>query len=84
MIRRVHDEQHYLLAFNRQWIGYDNGYWVTCRVRLVEATEERPHGFDYSFSLHDANDERILGYDNAHAIDVATGPARRSKRPVRL
>ena len=53
------DERHYLLAFNRQWIGYDNGYWVTCRVRLVEATEERPHGFDYSFSLHDAND---VGY----------------------
>ena len=38
--------------------------------------------FEYSFSLHDANDDRILGYDNAHRVDVATGPARRSKRPV--
>lgn len=75
------DEREYFLGLNRQWIGYDNGYWVTFRVQAVDASPERPHGFQYSFSLHDANDERVLGYNNAHAVDAATGPARRSKRP---
>jgi hypothetical protein len=78
------DEREHFLSFNRQWIGYDNGYWVTCRVTAVEVTDERPHGYQYSFSLHDNNDDRVLGYNNAHAIDVATGPARKSRRPVAL
>jgi hypothetical protein len=76
------DERDYFLSLHRQWIGYDNGYWVTCRVTEVPVSKERPHGFQYAFSLHDSNDDRILGYNNAHAVDVASGPARRSKRPV--
>jgi len=71
----------YFLNLNRQWIGYENGYWATFRVTAVEVSEERPHGFQYSLSLHDENDDRVLGYNNAHAVDVATGPARKSKRP---
>jgi hypothetical protein len=78
------DEREYFLSLNRQWIGYDNGYWVTCRVTAVQPTEQRPHGFQYSFSLHDGNDDRILGFNNAHTVDVATGPARRSRRPIAL
>jgi Family of unknown function (DUF6516) len=70
----------YFLSLDRQWIGYEKGYWVTFRVRRVEASEERPHGFQYSLSLHDANDDRVLGYNNAHAVDVGTGPATRSRR----
>jgi hypothetical protein len=76
------DEREYFLGLNRQWIGYDNGYWVTFRVVAVEPSDARPHGFQYSFSLHDAKDERILGYNNAHPVDAATGPARRSRRPA--
>jgi hypothetical protein len=74
------DEREYFLGLNRQWIGYE--YWVKFRVTAVEASAERPHGLQYSFSLHDANDERILGYNNARPVDAATGPARRSKRPT--
>jgi hypothetical protein len=75
------DERQYFLSLDRQWIGYEKGYWVTFRVREIEASEERPHGFQYSLSLHDPNDDRILGYNNAHGVDVGTGPARRSRRP---
>src|SRR5262245_6999506 len=72
----------YFLSLNRQWIGYEKGFWVTFRVRVVEVSPERPHGFEYSLSLHDASDDRVLGFNNAHAVDVASGPARKSKRPV--
>jgi len=74
-------EREHFLSLDRQWIGYEKGYWVTFRVREVEVSEHRPHGFQYSLSLHGPNDDRILGYNNAHAVDVGTGPARKSRRP---
>jgi hypothetical protein len=72
----------YLLDLDRQWIGYEKGYWATFRVSVVAPDEGRPHGLQYSLSLHGPNDDRLLGYNNAHPIDVATGPARKSKRPM--
>jgi hypothetical protein len=69
------------LSLDRQWIGYDKGYWATFRVREVDVSDERPHGLEYSLSFHDANDDRVLGYNNAHGVDVGTGPARKSRRP---
>ena len=47
----------------------------------MEVSEERPHGFQYSLSLHDTKDDRVLGYNNAHSVDVGSGPAMRSRRP---
>jgi len=49
-------------------------YWMKFRVRRVSSTPERPHGIDYSFTLHGKDNERLIGYDNAH-------PVRHSKRP---
>lgn len=46
----------------------DNGYWTKFEVRNVKATSQIPHGIKYSLTLHDNNNRRILGYDNAHAI----------------
>ncbi|MDO9528734.1 MAG: hypothetical protein Q7J27_06190, partial [Syntrophales bacterium] len=43
-----------------------NGYWTQFKARLVEANEHIPHGIRYNLSLHDGNDLRIVGYDNAH------------------
>lgn len=71
----------YLLDLHLSKIGYDNGYWVTIRVSKVEPDAGRPHGLQYSLTLHDQNDDRVLGFDNSHPIDVATGPARKSRRP---
>jgi Family of unknown function (DUF6516) len=71
----------YFLDLHLYKIGYENGYWVTIRVTKVEPDEGRPHGLQYALSLHDENDDRVLGYDNAHPVDVATGPAQKSKRP---
>src|SRR5882724_10941163 len=74
----------YLLDLNRSRIGYENGYWVAIRAVRVEADELRPHGLQYSLTLHNQDGDRILGYDNSHRVDTATGPARRSKRPTAL
>ena len=74
-------EWDYFLSLDRQWIGYEKGYWATFRVRRVDVSEERPHGFQYSLSLHNADDDRVLGYDNAHGVQVGSGPAKRSRRP---
>lgn len=44
------------------------GHWVKFRVRRVPATSERPHGLDYSLTLHTAGGERLVGFDNAHPV----------------
>lgn len=49
-------------------------YWVKFIVRRVPVSKERPHGLDYSFTLHDAEGARLVDFDNAH-------PVRRSKKP---
>ena len=46
----------------------DNGFWTKFEVRRVEANEHIPHGIKYSLTLHNRNNVRVLGYDNAHAI----------------
>ena len=43
-------------------------YWVKFEAKRVEATEKIPHGIKYSLTLHDYNNTRIIGFDNAHAV----------------
>jgi hypothetical protein len=42
-------------------------YWVKIEARTVPKDAFRPHGIKYSLTLHDRNNRRILGFDNAHA-----------------
>jgi hypothetical protein len=44
----------------------ENGYWVKFDVHQVNATSQIPHGIYYSLTLHDRNNTRIIGFDNAH------------------
>ena len=46
----------------------DNGYWVKFEVKMVDPSDKIPHGIKYSLTLHDRNNRRILGYDNAHEV----------------
>lgn len=50
------------------------GHWVKFEVRRVAVTPERPHGLHYSLTLHGKDNERLVGFDNAH-------PVRSSRRP---
>lgn len=49
-------------------------YWVRFLVRRVDPSPERPHGLNYSLTLHGPDGRRLVGFDNAHAI-------RESRRP---
>lgn len=62
-------------------IDPDARYWVRFVVRRVTASEARPHGLDYSLTLHGPDGERLVGFDNAHPIRVGSGPGGKARRP---
>lgn len=47
---------------------HEDKFWFKFEARKVEKNEHRPHGIKYSITLHDRNNTRILGFDNAHNI----------------
>jgi Family of unknown function (DUF6516) len=53
-------------------------HWVKFVGKRVEPSSERPHGLSYSLTLHAADGERLVGFDNAHAIHSGSGPSRRA------
>jgi hypothetical protein len=50
----------------RHWVRF-----VACRVPVSAA---RPHGIEYSLTLHGPEGERLVGFDNAHAVKGQAGP----------
>ena len=70
----------FLLAFDGQQHWYEGGYYTKFEIRRVLVTSERPHGLRYSFTLHDPQGRRLLGYDNAHR--VATRGSRFKGKPT--
>lgn len=53
------------------------GHWVKFEVKHVEPSPERPHGLRYSLTLHGADGERLVGFDNAHPVATGSGPGAR-------
>ena len=70
-----------LLDLDGQILVIDDkgGYWVKFEVKTVVATKERPHGLDYSMTLHGNYNERLVGFDNAHPVRKSAGPGGRGK-----
>ena len=76
------DAEHtleFLLAFNGRVHRYANGYWLKFEIARVAPSEARPHGLDYSFTLHGPDNRRLIGFDNARIVP-AKG-SRFKKRP---
>ena len=46
----------------------EGGHWVKFVVTRVSPTAEKPHGLDYSLTLHGRSGERLVGFDNAHPV----------------
>jgi hypothetical protein len=42
------------------------GHWVRFVVTQVPVSASKPHGLDYSLTLHGPGGERLVGFDNAH------------------
>lgn len=60
-----------LLDLNGIVIEQRGGYWTKFEVRRTESTtEEVPHGIRYSLTLHDRCGQRVMGFDNAHAVNA--------------
>ncbi|MBV8593135.1 MAG: hypothetical protein JOZ27_02415 [Caulobacteraceae bacterium] len=59
-----------LLDLNGQLLVVDpgGGHWVRFVVNRVPVSTEKPHGLDYSFTLHGPDGERLVGFDNAHPV----------------
>ncbi len=47
---------------------YRNGFWIKIEAHRVNPSGHIPHGIRYSLTLHDRNNTRIAGYDNAHGV----------------
>ncbi|MDE0152500.1 MAG: DUF6516 family protein [Gammaproteobacteria bacterium] len=61
-------------------VDREGQHWVKFRVRRVPPTQDRPHGIDYSLTLHGAKGERLVGFDNAHPVRSISGPSGRRQK----
>jgi hypothetical protein len=46
----------------------EGGHWVRFVVTQVPVSAEKPHGLDYSLTLHGPDGQRLVGFDNAHPV----------------
>ena len=60
-------------------IDPETRHWVRFVVRRVTVTEVKPHGLDYSLTLHGPDGERLVGFDNAHPVRGQSGPGRKTR-----
>lgn len=59
-----------LLDLDGQVLVIDEaGYWVKFVVTEVPVTAEKPHGLDYTLTLHSPDGARLVGFDNAHSVE---------------
>jgi hypothetical protein len=70
----------FLLAFDGRIHHLEEGYWIKFEIRRIAATEERPHGLSYSFTLHAPDGTRLVGFDNAHNVPAAGSRFRRQSK----
>jgi hypothetical protein len=68
-----------LLLLDGETFVVEGAFWVKFVVQQVPTSSERPYGLDYSLTLHDGNNQRLLGFDNAHPISEGTGPGARTR-----
>jgi len=57
-------------------------YWVRFSVSRVVSTPDRPHGLNYSLTLHGPGGNRLVGFDNAHPVRESRGPGGKIRGPV--
>lgn len=57
-----------LLDLDGSILDQGSGYWIKLEAWRVPVSDQIPHGVRYSLTLHEPYGNRILGYDNAHAV----------------
>jgi hypothetical protein len=66
--RKPEHTLEFLLAFDGLIHWLESGHWIKFEIRRVDPSSERPHGLRYSFTLHDPQGYRLIGFDNAHSV----------------
>jgi len=64
----IDEEVQRLLDYHCRLYWLVDGWSMRFRVVEVEESSTRPHGLKYSFTLHDVDGSRLLGFDNAHGL----------------
>lgn len=79
MVKKVDHSLDLLLELDGQILVIDPAgkYWVKFIAKKVEPSQEKPHGLNYSLTLHGENGERLVGFDNAHP--VSSGPGKKKQ-----
>jgi hypothetical protein len=67
----VDEPMQRLLDYDGRRFWLENGWSIRIRVAEAPVTPGRPHGIKYSFTLHDTDGTRLLGFDNAHGVPRA-------------
>jgi Family of unknown function (DUF6516) len=49
-------------------VDAEGGHWVRFVVTRTQVSAAKPHGIDYSLTLHGPDGERLVGFDNAHPV----------------
>ncbi len=75
--KRADATLEFLLDFDGRVHHYAGGYWLKFRIVKVLESVEKPHGLDYSFTLHGPDGRRLVGFDNAHSVSGSTGRFKR-------
>lgn len=71
-----------LLSLNEKRYYLDDGFWVKIEARKVNTSEQIPHGISYCLTLHDKQNHRVFGIDNAHGNPKAKKGGRYSARII--
>ncbi|MCY4148805.1 MAG: DUF6516 family protein [Gammaproteobacteria bacterium] len=69
-----------LLELNDTEYTDESGYWYKIEAYRVDPTKAIPHGIRYNLTLHNRSNQRIMGFDNAHAVK----PRKRGKYKGRI
>lgn len=62
---------------DRYFIDEDGDYEVCFSVKKTSVSTSKPYGISYSLVLIDKHGERIVGFDNAHAVPDGKGRSRK-------
>ncbi|MDP2228084.1 MAG: DUF6516 family protein [Moraxellaceae bacterium] len=62
------DDIENLLLMSGEVFPMDNGFWTKIEAWRIEPNDHVPHGIRYSLTLHNRQNQRVLGFDNAHGV----------------
>lgn len=69
-----------LMLDGESFVADANGeHLVKFVIQQVPVSGQRPHGLNYSLTLHDRHGERLFGFDNAHPIRETSGPGAQTR-----